>query len=51
VAPDRLRNYHKLQREVRRDTLTVLERQQQMSEWKARGRGAQLRLKMKRGEA
>ena len=51
VPPDRLRNYQKLLREVRRDTLTVLERQQQVSEWKARGRGAQLRLKMKRGEA
>jgi len=51
VPPDRLRNYQKLLREMRRDTLTVLQRQQQMSEWKARGRGAQLRLKMKRGEA
>jgi ribosome biogenesis GTPase len=51
VSHDRLRNYQKLLREVKRDTLTVLERQQQVSEWKARGRGAQLRLKMKRGEA
>lgn len=50
VPPDRLRNYQKLLREMRRDTLTVLQRQQQVSEWKARGRGAQLRLKMKRGE-
>jgi ribosome biogenesis GTPase len=51
VPPDRLRNYQKLLREVRRDTLTVLERQQMTSEWKARGRAANLRLKMKRGEA
>ncbi|HEX3141895.1 MAG TPA: ribosome small subunit-dependent GTPase A [Rhizobacter sp.] len=51
VPPDRLRNYQKLLREVKRDTLSVLERQQQVTEWKARGRGAQLRLKMKRGEA
>lgn len=50
VPPDRLRNYQKLLREMRRDTRTALERQQQVSEWKARGRGAQLRLKMKRGE-
>ncbi|MBC7956755.1 MAG: ribosome small subunit-dependent GTPase A [Cytophagales bacterium] len=50
VSPDRLRNYQKLLREVRRDTLTVLERQQITSEWKARGRAANLRLKMKRGE-
>ncbi len=50
VPPDRLRNYQKLLREMRRDTLTALQRQQQVSEWKARGRGAQQRLKMKRGE-
>ena len=51
VSADRLGNYQKLLRELKRDTLTVLERQQQLSEWKARGRGAHLRLKIKRGEA
>ncbi|MGY4829848.1 ribosome small subunit-dependent GTPase A [Sphaerotilaceae bacterium SBD11-9] len=51
VSPDRLHNYQKLLREVRRDTLTALERQQQLSEWKARGREGQMRLRMKRGEA
>jgi ribosome biogenesis GTPase / thiamine phosphate phosphatase len=51
VPADRLRNYQKLLREIRRDTLTALERQQQLSEWKARGREGQMRLKMKRGEA
>lgn len=51
VPPDRLRNYQKLLREVRRDTMTVLERQRLSSEWKARGRAGLARLKMKRGEA
>jgi ribosome biogenesis GTPase / thiamine phosphate phosphatase len=51
VPPDRLRNYQKLLREMRRDTLTALERQQQLSQWKARGREGHMRLKMKRGEA
>ena len=50
VGADRVRNYHKLLREVRRDTLTVLERHQQLSEWKARGRSARERMKLKRGE-
>lgn len=50
VGADRVRNYHKLLREVRRDTLTVLERHQQLSQWKARGRLARERMKLKRGE-
>ncbi|MEO8152998.1 MAG: ribosome small subunit-dependent GTPase A [Rhizobacter sp.] len=50
VPPDRLRNYQKLLREVRRDAMTVLERQRLTSEWKARGRAGLVRLKMKRGE-
>jgi ribosome biogenesis GTPase len=48
VAGDRLRNYHKLLREARRDTLSVLERQQQLSAWKQRGRGTRERMKLKR---
>jgi ribosome biogenesis GTPase len=48
VAGDRLRNYHKLLREARRDTMSVLERQQQLSMWKARGRATRERLKVKR---
>ncbi|HEY5306893.1 MAG TPA: ribosome small subunit-dependent GTPase A, partial [Casimicrobiaceae bacterium] len=47
---DRLRNYHKLVREVRRDTLTALDRQRLVAEWKARGRAARVKLKAKRGE-
>jgi ribosome biogenesis GTPase len=50
VAPERLANYRKLQREVRRDTLNALERQRMLGQWKARGREAALRLKAKRGD-
>ena len=48
VAPDRLRNFHKLLREARRDTMTVLERRQQLAQWKARGRAGHARAKAKR---
>jgi ribosome biogenesis GTPase len=48
VSPERLRNYHKLLRESRRDTLSALERQRQLAEWKARGRAGRQRLEMKR---
>jgi ribosome biogenesis GTPase len=51
VPPDRVRNYHKLLREARRDTMSVLERQQQLAMWKARGRVGRERLKAKRDEA
>ena len=50
VSGDRLRNYHKLLREARRDTMSALERQQQLAMWKARGREGRTRLRMKRGE-
>jgi ribosome biogenesis GTPase / thiamine phosphate phosphatase len=50
VGADRLNNYQKLLREARRDTMTVLERQQQLATWKARGRAGKARDKMKRGE-
>ncbi len=50
VPPDRLRNYHKLLREVRRDTLSVMERREQLAQWKARGREARTSLRLKRGE-
>ena len=51
VDPDRLRNFHKLLRETRRDTMTWVERRQQLSAWKSRGKEARVRMKMKRGEA
>jgi ribosome biogenesis GTPase len=46
---DRLRNYHKLLRESRRDTLSALDRQKQVAEWKARGRASRERMRDKRG--
>ena len=42
VPDERLRNFHKLLREAKRDRLTVLERQAQVAQWKARGRAAHL---------
>jgi len=50
IGADRLRNYHKLLREVRRDTLTALDKQRQVAMWKGRGRAAKVRIKAKRGE-
>jgi ribosome biogenesis GTPase len=50
LGADRLRNYHKLLREARRDTLTALDRQRQVAEWKARGRESKARMKARRGE-
>jgi len=49
VSPDHLRNYQKLLREIRRDTMTALDRQRQLALWKARGRVAAERMKVKRG--
>ena len=50
VDADRLRNYHKLQRELRRDSITALERRRQAALWKARGKAAKVRMRQKRGE-
>ncbi|MCE9659183.1 MAG: ribosome small subunit-dependent GTPase A [Burkholderiales bacterium] len=50
VDPDRLRNFHKLLRETRRDSLTWVERRQQLSAWKSRGKDTRMRMKMKRGD-
>jgi len=49
VAPERLRNYHKLLREAQRDQLTVQQRRERLAQWKARGREAQVRMQAKRG--
>lgn len=45
---DRLRNYHKLLREAKRDTMSALERQRQVAQWKARGRAGAARARAKR---
>ena len=54
IGADRLRNYHKLLREMRRNTLTgldrALDRQRQLSVWKERARMTRARIKFKRGE-
>jgi ribosome biogenesis GTPase len=50
IGADRLRNYHKLLREMRRDTLTALDRRRQVSEWKARSRATRVRMQAKRGD-
>jgi len=49
VDADRLRNYHKLLREARRDTMSALDRQKQLAEWKIRGKAAKARKALKRG--
>lgn len=43
VSAERLANYHKLEREVRRDAMTVLERRAQLAAWKARARASRAR--------
>jgi ribosome biogenesis GTPase len=49
LHPDRLANYRKLVREAQRETMTFLDRRKQLAEWKARGRAAEQRMKLKRG--
>jgi ribosome biogenesis GTPase len=49
IGVDRLRNFHKLLREIRRDAMTALERQQQLAQWKVRSRASKVRMKEKRG--
>ena len=49
VTPDRLRNFHKLQREAERDTMSALERKVQVAQWKVRTRAARARMNAKRG--
>jgi len=48
VPAERLRNFQKLVREARRDTLTALEKREQLAHWKARGREGSARAKAKR---
>jgi ribosome biogenesis GTPase len=49
LDPDRLRNFHKMLREARHDTMTALDRRKQVADWKARGKLAQQRINAKRG--
>jgi len=49
VPPDRLANFKKLEREHKRDTMTALERREQLNLWKARGRAGRARVREKQG--
>jgi ribosome biogenesis GTPase len=49
VDADRLGNFQKMLRENRRDSLSWIERRQQLSAWKSRGREARVRMRAKRG--
>jgi ribosome biogenesis GTPase len=49
VDAQRLKNFHKMLRDARRDTLSALERKAQLSVWKQRSRGGRERAKMKHG--
>lgn len=49
VPSERLRNFHKLQREAQRDTLTALQRKAQLQVWKQRSRAAREVDRLKRG--
>jgi ribosome biogenesis GTPase len=49
VADERLRSWNKLQREAQRDTMSALDRQRMVSQWKARGRAGKARAAAKRG--
>jgi len=48
IAPDRLRNFQKLQRDAQRDSMTLRQRHEQLALWKARSRAGRERMKMKR---
>jgi ribosome biogenesis GTPase / thiamine phosphate phosphatase len=48
TEPARLRNFHKLQREARLDTLSALERREQRQQWKVRHKAARARDRAKR---
>ena len=48
APPERLNNFHKLQREARRDAMSALERQQQRAAWKLRRPAARARDRAKR---
>lgn len=49
VPEARLTNFHKLQRETRRDQATALERKAEVAQWKSRARNTRARMAAKRG--
>ena len=50
VDAPRLRSWNKLLREAQRDSLTALQRKEQVQVWKQRGRNARIRAQGKRGD-
>ena len=48
VEAQRLRSYQKLLREAQRDTLSALQRKQQLALWKVRSRAARSRAQARR---
>ena len=50
VAPERLRNFHKMARELQRDAMSALQRKEQRQQWKSRHRAARERDRDKRGD-
>ncbi len=49
LPEERVRNYHKLLREARRDSMNALQMREQRAQWKARGREGTMRARAKRG--
>jgi ribosome biogenesis GTPase / thiamine phosphate phosphatase len=49
LPAERVHNFHKLQREARRDKINALQAREQRAAWKARGREAAIRTRAKRG--
>jgi len=49
LSAERVRNFHKLQREARRDSMNALEMREQRRDWKLRGREGAMRARAKRG--
>jgi ribosome biogenesis GTPase len=48
APPDRVKNFHKLQRELQRDAMGALERKAQRDGWKVRHKAARLRARLDR---
>jgi ribosome biogenesis GTPase len=49
LPAERVRSFHKLQREARRDTMNALQMREQRRDWKMRGREGAMRARAKRG--
>jgi len=49
LPAERVCNFHKLQREARRDSMNALEMREQRRDWKLRGREGAMRARAKRG--